>query len=223
VAAGQRTASLRAAIGARGGLRAATLALLACQVVIAALVAAMTVLLHDTAGCSARQALIVVLVALVVGAGAQVPLTAASVRRYGSRHAVVISFGVLLGGIAVLAAALAIVPQGALGARSAAGTTIVPVLVRAGPVVLGAVLTATGGLMALSTATTALSASSDLGAGWVMGLSQSVAALGQLLGPALGILAVSLGAPIFLVGAAVVTLLGAVAIRESDQAGTART
>lgn len=168
------------------------------QLGFAALMTGLAVLLADHAGMDRRTTLLVMLAAMLIGGGVATPTVGALARWHSVRAAAGCGFAIQLLGLLGLAAAV--------GVR--ASPPELPGVLLIG--VLTTVLAA-GTVMVLSCATTLMSTADRdhrLGTGQLMGISQSITSVGQLLGPALAISALALGAPAFLGMLAVIALAG---------------
>lgn len=162
------------------------------QVLIGAFAVTLPALLHATVAASARSGIVVAEVGLLVGIAAQATLGVAMNRRMGNRRAAAVGLGGLEAGVLLLGAGT--------GRGSAVGLALSGV---------GAALVAAGLLSALTAATSWLSTSAALGAGLLMGLSQALASVGQLIGPAVGFFALAAGSWVLL---GLLGLLGAGAL-----------
>jgi len=147
------------------------------QVLIGAFALTLPAFLHATIGASARSGIVVAAVGLLLGIAVQATAGVWLTRRLGNRMATACALGGVEGGLLLL------------GAGAGWGSQAVGVALS----VAGAALVAAGLLCALSATTSWLSASAALGAGLLMGLSQALASVGQLAGPALGFLALAAG------------------------------
>jgi len=179
----------RLLLGAPPALRRSGAVTVLVQVLIGAFAVTLPAFLHASIGASARTGIIVAAAGLILGIGAQATAGVRLTRRVGNRVAAAWALVGVEAGVMLLAAA-------------GWGSQAVGLVLASA----GAALVAAGLLSALSATTSWLSASAAFGAGLLMGLSQALASVGQLAGPALGFLALAVG-PVSLV--VVLALLGA--------------
>lgn len=139
-------------------------------------------LLHVTIGASARAGIVVAAIGLLAGLALQAGVGSRLARRVGDRLAVACAMGGVEVGLVLLVA-------GSGRGSAALGLALSGT---------GAALVAGGLLSALAATTSWLSASATVGAGVLMGLSQALASVGQLAGPAIGFLALAAGPGAFL-------------------------
>ncbi|MDQ6726388.1 MAG: MFS transporter [Actinomycetota bacterium] len=163
----------RLLIGAPVSLRRSGMVVVAVQVHLGAFAVTLPALLHATIDASARSGIVVAAVGLVVGIAAQVTAGVRLNRRLGDRLAAAAALGGVEAGVLLL------------GVGTGRGPLVGLVLSGAGAALVAA------GLLSALTATSWLSTSAALGAGLLMGLSQALASVGQLIGPALGFVALA--------------------------------
>jgi MFS family permease len=173
-------------------LRRPSVAVVVSQLVMTALMTVMTLLLTEVLDYDARKALILVLIGLLIGGTIQAVVAGPLEKALGTRWAVAVAVAMLILGTVLFALTVTTGVAGVYGVAAA-------VVVLSG-----------GSLLLMSTATALLSQSASVGAGLLMGINQSLSALGQLAGPALGLLVLSFGwtwLMLFLVAASAVALV----------------
>lgn len=156
-------------------LRRPSVAVVVSQLVMTALMTVMTLLLTEVLAYDARKALILVLIGLLIGGTVQAVVAGPLEKTLGTRWAVAIAVATLTLGAALFALTVTTGIAGVYG------------------VAVAVVVLSGGSLLMMSTATALLSQSASVGAGLLMGINQSLSALGQLAGPALGLLLLSFG------------------------------
>jgi predicted MFS family arabinose efflux permease len=162
--------------GAPTALRRSGLVTVGVQVLIGAFAVTLPALLHATVGASARTGIVLAAGGLLVGIAVQATVGVRLNRRIGTRLAAAAALGGVEAGVLLLGAGT--------GRASHVGLALSGA---------GAALVAAGLLSALTAATSWMSTSAALGAGLLMGLSQSLASVGQLIGPAIGFFALAAG------------------------------
>lgn len=184
--------SLRQVSGRFPTLRRPSVAVVISQLVMTSLMTVMTLMLTQVLDYDARKALVLVLVGLLLGGTIQAVVAGPVEKSLGTRWAVAVSVAVLALGAALFALTVT---------TGVAGSTGVAVAV---------VVLSGGSLLLMSSATALLSQSAPVGAGLLMGINQSLTALGQLAGPALGLLMLSFSwvwLLVFVVAAAALALV----------------
>ncbi len=194
--------SLRAMTTRFPALRLPGIAVVVSQLVMTALMTVMTLLLTQVLDYDARRALVLVLIGLLMGGTLQAVLAGPIERAVGTRWAVAGS--VVLLDVGAILFALAVTTG--IGGVYAVGVAVV--------VLSG------GSLLLMSTATALLSQTASVGAGLLMGINQSLSALGQLAGPALALLVLSFGWPWLLVFVSAAAGLALVVLRGREAHGS---
>jgi len=162
-------------------LRRCEVVTVAVQALIGAFAVTLPALLHTTIGAPARTGIVVAAVGLLVGIAVQGTAGARLSRRLGDRLGAAWALAAVEAGVLLLAVA---------GRNSQSLGLVLSTA--------GAALVAAGLLSALAATTSWLSSSAALGSGLLMGVSQSLASVGQLAGPALGFLALAAGPAVLL-------------------------
>lgn len=189
---------LREVVGKFPTLRLPSVAVVISQLVMTMLMTVMALLLTQVMHYDARKALLVVLLGLLLGGTIQAVLAGPLEKAFGTRLAVAASVGLLALGAGLFALAV----TSGLGGVYAVGAAVV--------VLSG------GSLLLMSTATALLSQSAQVGAGLLMGINQSLTAVGQLVGPALGLLVLAAGWGWLMAVVVVVSAMALVVLIDGD-------
>jgi len=189
----ERPAWVKLLLGAPTAMRRSGTVTVLVQVLVGAFAVTLPALLHVTIGASARAGILVAAAGLILGIALQATVGVRLTRRLGDRLGAACALLGVEAGVALL------------GVSAGRGSHAAGLLLAGA----GAALVAGGLLSALTATTSWLSASAALGAGLLMGLSQALASVGQLAGPAVGFLALAAGPGLLLV---LVALLGAAAL-----------